>query len=162
MPNEPGVYWWYFPADCLARFRITEICGEGTLNLMRSPEGKVCLYHGMTTSLAHRIEWHAAQKLTQGALSSGFLSTFRFTLLALNEFDYAAGNFEIDLFMDGLDVVWQSATSVAEARTLEREELGGATHYPLNIQNNHHSDLAVFTQHLKRVRRDYKRRYIKG
>lgn len=160
VPIGPGVYWWYFPEECLDRFRIREFCPEEALNLRRSPEGKVCLYHGMATSLAQRTEWHAAQSLRLGALSSGFLSTFRFTLLALNNFDYLAGSAEIDRFMDGLDIAWQSALSVADADAIERAELAGPCHYPLNIQNNRRPEVAGFIRHLKSARRDYKHRYL--
>ena len=44
VPTGPGVYWWYFPQDCLEKFRISEICGKTSLNLRRSSDGKVCLY----------------------------------------------------------------------------------------------------------------------
>ncbi len=64
------------------------VCDVAQLRLRVAPDGKVCLYHGMANNLAERVEWHAAQKLTLKCLQSGFLSTFRFTLLALNDFDY--------------------------------------------------------------------------
>jgi hypothetical protein len=80
VPDTPGVYWWYFPPDYLANFQIDMHCGTGPLRLLRANEGRVCLYHGMATSLRQRVAWHSEQELTDSALRSGFLSTFRFTL----------------------------------------------------------------------------------
>lgn len=115
----------------------------------------------MGKSLCQRIQWHAAQPLSISALRSGFLSTFRFTLLALNDFDYTAGDSEIDGFMDGLDVLWHSLPTVAAAKEQELKEFTtGPFHYPLNIQNNRHTELARFVCHLKELRRTYKRRFL--
>jgi hypothetical protein len=115
----------------------------------------------MAKSLSERIAWHAAQVLRPGALSSGFLSTFRLTLLALKDFDYARGSLEIDRFMDDLDVVWEALPSVESAAALEKKELtDGTFHYPLNIQENRHPELAAFVRHLKATRRSYKQRSL--
>jgi hypothetical protein len=161
LPAGPGVYWWYFPESALERFQIADWCNLASLRLRRSEEGRVCLYHGMATSLCQRIEWHAAQPLGFSALRSGFLSTFRFTLLALNDFEYVAGSSEIDHFMNDLDVLWQALPSVDVAKDLERKELGAGTfHYPLNIQDNRHPELAGFVRHLKDIRKAYKQRYL--
>lgn len=163
LPGDPGVYWWYFPESALQQFQIAEWCDPASLRLRRSEEGRVCLYHGMATSLCQRIKWHAAQTLRISALRSGFLSTFRFTLLALNDFDYLAESSEIDRFMDGLDVVWQALPSVDAAKDQELKELAAGTfHYPLNIQDNRHPELAGFVRHLKGIRRAYKQRYLEG
>lgn len=162
IPSAPGVYWWYFPRSAVQQFRILDFCLEHALNLRVSPEGKVCLYHGMAKSLSQRVAWHAAQKLSIGALSSGFLSTFRFTLLALNDFDFLPGATEIDTFMDGLEIEWRAFPTVAEALAAEGAELAGASHYPLNIQNNRHPELASFTRHLKATRKAYKERYLRA
>jgi hypothetical protein len=159
VPTVPGTYWWYFPIECLERFRIIELCALEVLNLRRSPSGKVCLYHGMATNLAQRVKWHAAQRLTLGALRSGFLSTFRFSLLALNEFDYLAGEAALNEFMDGLAFDWQAAKTVEDAEKAEAAELAGEFHYPLNIRHNVRPELARYTRHLKSVRRIYKQRY---
>jgi hypothetical protein len=162
VPAMPGVYWWYFPRSAVQRFRISEFCREEALKLRASLDGKICLYHGMAKSLSERIEWHAAQKLSLGALSSGFLSTFRFTLLALNDFDFLRGAADIDAFMDGLDIEWRAFPTVAEAIAAEAAELAGASHYPLNIQNNRHPELARFARHLKATRKAYKERYLRA
>src|SRR4029077_12307545 len=119
--------------------RVAELCDVARLRLRRAPDGKVCLYHGMAKNLAERVEWHAAQKLTLKCLQSGFLSTFRLTLLALNGFDYLGGSTQIDGFFDSLSIGWQAANSRDEAETLERSELQGTYHYPLNIQGNRRS-----------------------
>src|SRR6516164_3946778 len=136
IPEGPGVYWWYFPERCLEQFRIHELCAPARLRLRRSPSGRVCLYHGRAKSLAERIEWHAAQKLSLGSLKSAFLSTFRLTLLVLNNFDYTRGANEIDTFMDSLEVDWRVFATEAEARGRESAELAGPFHYPLNIRDN--------------------------
>jgi hypothetical protein len=160
LPLGPGVYWWYFAEGNLDSFRVTAFCDVGRLRLRRSQDGKVCLYHGMAKNLAQRIAWHAAQDLTQQALRSGFLSTFRFTLLALNAFDYLAGRQEIDLFMDELSLSWLETTSSAEAEAIELSELKGEYHYPLNIQDNHRAELAAYTPFLRSLRKAYKQRYL--
>jgi hypothetical protein len=114
----------------------------------------------MANSLAERVEWHAAQKLTLKCLRSGFLSTFRFTLLALNDFDYQGGASQIDDFFDSLSIGWQTAHSREDAEALERCELQGAYHYPLNIQGNRRPELSAFVRHLKSMRSAYKRRFL--
>jgi hypothetical protein len=161
VPPEPGVYWWYFPRDCVEKFRIDELCTMDTLRLRSTPDGsKVCLYHGMANSLADRVKWHSAQKLAMGALRSGFLSTFRFTLLALNDFDYLAGEQEIDEFMDLLEIEWMPFPTVTDAGAAEARELSDGPHYPLNIQSNRRVELAPYTRHLKSVRKAYKAKYL--
>jgi hypothetical protein len=116
----------------------------------------------MANNLAERVEWHAAQKLTLKSLQSGFLSTFRFTLLALNDFDYLGGSSQIDDFFDSLSISWQAASSRDEAEVLERSELQGTYHYPLNIQGNKRPELVAFVRHLKSARSSYKRRFVKA
>ena len=160
VPPLPGVYWWYFTRTELDRLRISEFCDMAQLRLRAAPDGKVCLYHGMAKNLAERIEWHAAQKLTLKCLRSGFLSTFRFTLLALNDFDYLGGSNQIDDYFDSLSVSWQAANGRAEAESLERSELQGTHHYPLNIQGNRRPELVTLVRHLKITRSSYKRRFL--
>ncbi len=163
LPAVPGVYWWYFPEAAVEQFQVAQWCNLAAIRLRRSDEGRVCLYHGMAKSLSQRIEWHAAQPLSLGALRSGFLSTFRLTLLAINDFNYLLGSLEIDRFMDGLDVVWQAHPSADAAAEHERKELAAGTfHYPLNIQANRHPELAAFVGHLKATRKAYKRRYLQS
>lgn len=161
VPSSPGVYWWYFPRAELDRFRIAELCDVAQLRLRITLDGKVCLYHGMANNISERVRWHAAQKLTLKCLQSGFLSTFRFTVLALNDFDYLGGSDQIDDFFDSLSVNWHAASSRDEAEALERTELQGMYHYPLNIQGNKRAELVEFIRHLKATRGAYKRRYVK-
>lgn len=161
VPSSPGVYWWYFPRVELDRLQVAEFCDVYRLQLRLAPDGKVCLYHGMANNLSERVKWHAAQKLTLNCLQSGFLSTFRLTLLALNDFDYLGGSSQIDDFMDHLSISWQVVDSRHEAETLERSDLQGLYHYPLNIQGNLRPELATFVRHLKSKRSDYKRRFTK-
>ena len=160
VPSSPGVYWWYFPMTSLERLRIAELCDVAKLRLRRTREGKVCLYHGMANNLAERIEWHAAQKLTVKYLQSGFLSTFRFTLLALNDFNYLEGAQEIDSFFDALSISWRVASTRGEAEAFEQAEFHGEYHYPLNIKGNRRPELIQYTRHLKSVRKAYKQRYV--
>lgn len=158
IPTSPGVYWWYFPRSALDLLPGHSLLGR-SLNLRQSPDSKVCLYHGLANALAQRIEWHAAQRLTPSALSSGFISTFRFTLLALNDFEYGTSEALINGYFDGLSVAWQPTSSRAEAEAIERSELEGAYRYPLNIQGNRHPELAPFVRHLKAARKTYKLRH---
>jgi hypothetical protein len=160
VPSSQGVYWWYFPFTALQQLRIAEHCDVNKLHLRYAPDGKACLYHGMANNLAERIVWHAAQKLTMKCLESGFLSTFRFTLLALNDFDYLQGEKQIDQYFDGLSVSWQAASTRAEAEKMERTELQGEYHFPLNIQGNKRPELVAFVQHLKATRIAYKKRFV--
>jgi hypothetical protein len=160
VPSSPGVYWWYFPLEELKRLRIAEFCDAAQLRFRQAPQSKLCLYHGMANNLAQRVEWHAAQKLTPSCLKSGFLSTFRFTLLAMIDFDYLSGTEQIDRYFDTLSISWQSANSRAEAAALERAELRSGYHYPLNIQGSHQVELARYVRHLKSTRKTYKERYI--
>jgi hypothetical protein len=115
----------------------------------------------MATSLRGRITWHSEQKLTDSALRSGFLSTFRFTLLALNDYSYSAGVKEIDAFMDRLAISWKSTASVTEAQMAESAEILGEFQYPLNLSGNNRGELAAFHRHLKSSRREYKQRHLK-
>ncbi len=162
LPSSPGVYWWYFPRTALDHLRIANLSDVSQLRFRYAPDGKVCLYHGMANNLAERVEWHAAQKLTLSALRSGFLSTFRFSLLALNDFDYLQGAKQIDGFLDGLSVAWQATTTRHEAEEMERAELQGDYHFPLNIQGNREPELGAFLRHLKLTRSAYKRRFVQA
>lgn len=162
LPSSPGVYWWYFPRSALDQLRIAELSDVSSLRFRNAPDGKICLYHGMANNLRERVAWHAAQKLTRSALRSGFLSTFRFTLLALNDYDYLQGAKQIDDFFDGLSVSWRAATTRREAEEMERVELQGQYHYPLNIQGNRHPELAEFIRHLKLTRSAYKRLHVQA
>lgn len=162
IPSSPGVYWWYFPHTALDNLRIAELSDVSNLRLRHAPDGKVCLYHGMASNLAERVEWHAAQKLTLNFLRSGFLSTFRFTLLALNDFDYLQGAEQIDRFFDGLSIAWRVANTREEAEEIERAELQGEYHYPLNIQGNRRPELVAFVRYLKSTRSAYKRRFVQA
>jgi hypothetical protein len=162
VPSSPGVYWWYFPRTELDRLGIAQSCDVAQLRLRLAPDDKVCLYHGMANNLAERVEWHAAQKLTHKCLQSGFLSTFRFTLLALNDFEYSGGSDQIDGFFNSLSVSWQTTDSREAAEALERAELQSSYHFPLNIQGNKSADLVAFVRHLKSARSAYKRRHIQS
>ena len=159
LPSSPGVYWWYFPQTAISQLRIAELSDTSRLRLRYAPDDKVCLYHGMANNLAERVKWHAAQKLTLGSLKSGFLSTFRLSLLALNDFDYLQGAGQIDEFFDGLSIDWRATTTREQAETMERTELQGEYHYPLNIQGNRKPELQTFIRHLKSSRIAYRQRF---
>lgn len=162
LPTSPGVYWWYFPRVALDHFRISEFCDIEKLLLRAAPDGKVCLYHGLAKSLAQRVEWHADQKLTLSCMQTGFLSTFRFTLLALNDFDYSEAEAKINSYFDDLSVSWRATTTREEAEFVERGELNGEYHYPLNIQANRKPELLAYIRHLKSVRKAYKKTACKS
>lgn len=159
VPDSSGVYWWFFPIAELSRLGIDQYCDLTTLKLRQSTDGEVCLYHGLAKSLSQRVAWHAEQKLLLSYLKSGFLSTFRFTLLALNDFDYGLGANAINRYFDSLTFSWQITDSRGAAQEIEHFELTGEYHYPLNIQGNKRPELRAFTKHLKSVRRDYRKRY---
>lgn len=161
VPSLPGVYWWYFPQTELKRLRIADFCDLAQLRLRLSPDNeKVCLYHGMANILAERIKWHAAQRLTINCLQSCFLSTFRLTLLALNDFNYLIGSDHIDNFFDNLSISWQATNSRKEAEALEHVELQSGHHYPLNIRGNTRPELTAFVRYLKETRSAYRRQYV--
>jgi predicted GIY-YIG superfamily endonuclease len=160
VPTDPGIYWWYFPESSVADFQLDKHCELRDLELRRSEDGMVCLYHGCASNLRQRVKWHAAQSLHQSALKSGYTSTFRFTLLALTGFDYSSADMEINQLMDGLQIHWKQFKSKSEAKEAESLELAGRYHYPLNIQENRRVELAGFTAHLKRMRKEYKRTHL--
>lgn len=160
IPSTPGVYWWYFPAEQLVHLRIGDLCDLSRLRLRLAADGKVCLYHGLANDLAQRVEWHAAQKLTASSLKSGFLSTFRLTLLALNGFDYRNAGERIDAYFDTLSIAWQTTSSRRQAEDVEHAELQGPYHYPLNIQGNTRPEVAAFVRQLKADREAYKLRHL--
>ena len=160
LPHEPGIYWWFFPSSCLSRFQITDHCDGQNLNLRQGNSEKVCLYVGVARSLNERMRWHAEQPLKQSALRSGFLSTFRKTLLALNQIDYATGFEAVNEFMDGLDVAWHTMPSIEAAKESEAAELNGDYHFPLNIQGNKNPDLKPFVRFLKQRRKEYVKQFL--
>ena len=159
IPDGPGVYWWYFPKPHLESLEITQHCIPEGLRLRRA-NGKLCLYVGIAASLRQRIEWHAAQHLSQSALRSRRLSTFRFSLLALARLDYNSGAAEINGLMDELDVSWISTRGKPEARSIESSELHGGFHFPLNIQGNHRLETVDFLRHLRIRRRAYRKLHL--
>jgi hypothetical protein len=159
IPTTPGVYWWYFPLDDLDRLGISKHCDVSQLRLRQAPDGKVCLYHGMANNLAERVGWHAAQKLGLSSLRSGFLSTFRLSLLALNDYDYFGGDDKINAYFDRLSVAYQSAATREDAEAIEHEEFNGGFHFPINLMGNRRPELVAFRGHLKSLRRAYKSRF---
>ena len=162
LPSQPGVYWWYFPEHCITDFGISMYCDTSELRLHRAKSGKVCLYVGVATDLNVRVEWHADQPLTNSALKSGFLSTFRKTLLVLNRIEYPTGFDAINRFMDTLDITWMPTRDLKSAKAIEAAEINGEWHYPLNIQGNHQPALRSFIQHLKRERKAYTERFLRS
>ena len=159
VPVGPGVYWWYFAAPHLKSLGIAQHSIPEGLRLRRA-NGKVSLYVGFAENLRQRIEWHAAQHLSQSALRSRSLSTLRFSLLALAELDYNAGDAEINELMDELDVSWISTRGKPEAEAIESSELHGGFHVLLNIRGNHRLETADFVRHLRDRRRAYRELHL--
>jgi hypothetical protein len=114
----------------------------------------------MAKNLRERAQWHAEQKLTRSVLSSGFLSTFRFTLLALNDWEFDSGESEINEYFDDLLLEWNEAASREDAMQMERIEFESGFHFPLNIQGNRNSELSMFLHHLKGTRKSYRTRNL--
>ena len=154
------MYRWFFPPSALVRLRIVEFANVENLRLRRAPNGYLCLYHGMAKNLRERAQWHAEQKLTRSVLSSGFLSTFRFTLLALNDWEFDSGESEINEYFDDLLLEWNEAASREDAMQMERIEFESGFHFPLNIQGNRNSELSMFLHHLKGTRKSYRTRNL--
>ena len=162
VPTDSGVYWWFFPQSLVSDCGLSDYCDLAELNLRGNELGQFCLYHGLARNLSQRISWHADQELTQGALRTGFLSTFRFTLLSLFQIEYYDGKNSIDSIFDQLSVSWQVTSSKEEAKTIEEQELRGNSHYPLNIQGNRHPETLDFIRHLKAMRKCYKAANLVG
>lgn len=160
IPDGPGVYWWYFPQRYLELLGIAHHCNSEALQLRPASNGKLCLYVGIAKSLRERIEWHAAQNVNQSALRSRWLSTLRFSIMALAKLDYDSGDAEINRLMDELDVSWTSTQGEPEAEAIESAELCGGFHFPLNIRNNHRLETARFVKHLQERRKAYRNQYL--
>ncbi len=65
--------------------RETLCCPRSGYESGSPANGTICFLLREAANLAERVAWHAEQDLTVSALRSGLLSTFRLTLLALNE-----------------------------------------------------------------------------
>jgi hypothetical protein len=155
IPTKPGVYWWFFSPGHTKRLGVP----PESLKQCRAFESKVCLYHGMAKNLRERIRWHADQDLTVGALRSGWLSTLRFTLLALNDTHFASGPTLINGFMDALWVCWREARDLEEAHSMEDAQFR-AHYFPLNLKGNARRVLVDYRRFVRQRRRDYKRRHL--
>jgi len=162
IPDGPGVYRWYFTPEALHKLRIAEFAPAARLHLRTAPNGHICLYHGMANSLAQRIKWHAAQRLARSSMESGFLSTFRFTLLALHQFDYWHDEERLNAEFDQLWVDWTPAESRPHALELEHQEFQSGFHYPLNLQGNPAPELAPYLRFVKDARKSYKLRTLES
>lgn len=160
IPKVPGVYWWYCPLDMLKDLGLAQKADVSKLQLRQDHEGNVCVYHGLAKNLYQRVKWHAAQKLTLSALRSGTLSSFRFTLLALNDFDYLTGEVQINNFIDNLSFSWQTTDTREKAEQLEETELQGKYHYPLNTKGNKRPELEEFVRFMVKKRQTYRSRNI--
>ena len=160
VPDGPGVYWWHFPYRHLELLGIARHCSPEALQLRPAGNGKICLYVGIAKSLRERIKWHAAQHVSQSALRSRWLSTLRFSIMALARLDYDSGDAEINRLMDELDVSWISTQGEPGAKTIESAELCGGFHFPLNIRDNHRLETARFVKHLQERRKVYRKQYL--
>ncbi|MFT5324269.1 MAG: hypothetical protein ACI8P0_002130 [Planctomycetaceae bacterium] len=160
IPDEPGVYWWFFPEPCLDELQITSHCEFTLLNLLTNENDMVALYVGAAKSLRQRTKWHADQPLTQSNLQSKYLSTFRNTLLSLTQIDYATGFKLINQFMDSLEVAWQVTSDKESAERIEAKELDGFS-LPLNINTNPRPELTLYKRFLKQQRESYRETHLK-
>jgi hypothetical protein len=156
VPSDAGVNWWYFPEACLDELKIKEFCDTESPTFRRSASGQVCLYVGVASELRERTEWHADQALSQSALNSGFLSTFRKSLLALKWIEYSTGFDEINRFMDRLEIAWQTTADLPSAKQIEAAEIDGEFHFPINLQGNRREELQRYLRYLKQRRKEYK------
>jgi hypothetical protein len=156
IPASSGIYWWFFPESEIKDLKISTYCDPSDLRL-EGVGGNVCLYLGIAKNLRQRIKWHASQKLRPSALQSGYLSTFRLSLLALKDYSYdEAGERKINDYYDQLGVRWEATESKEDARELELSYIDGKFDYPINIQDNRRESLARFLRFLKDRRKEYR------
>ncbi len=137
MGRRPGVYRWYFNKEFL------DILNQ--VGLPQNPNGKIlekeslfCYYIGIAETLNQRFLWHLEQKNTINALSSGFLSTFRRTLLAVLGIEYNNSDEALNAFMREWHIEWKANENKDEAIAIEHAELEKSYGfiYPLNHQGN--------------------------
>jgi hypothetical protein len=136
---------------------------EINLHSTQHPDLGCCysLYFGIAKNLKQRLEWHSAQPLKRSALSSGFLSTFRFSLLTLLNLNYTeAGERQLNEFMDQLLIEWVETSSKSDAKVAEHAELHGEWSYLINLQGNKTPGAQPYVRELKRKRKEYKAHWL--
>lgn len=156
VPTQCGVYWWYFPETFVEEFGVFDHCTCARDEFESLPSGELLLYVGVAKSLRQRTAWHAEQRLTQSSLRSGFLSTFRLSLLALCDFPYATAESYINEVFDELRVRWRSCENRTEADEIERQVIGSNTPLPINLRDNHDPRTESFRTRLSQLRKTYK------
>lgn len=160
--NRPGIYIWWFK-DSAAKSIMGQL---GLLKhmdrlLAKKINGENCraLYFGIAggkSGLLGRIKWHVCQKHTESTVKSGYLSTLRQTLCAINGYDMSKGESITNAFIDGNCYwEWKYTESETDAETIEKNELR-TNYYPLNVKDNKTVDKDTILL-LKKLRALYKK-----
>jgi hypothetical protein len=157
IPAGPGYYLWYFPKSCIEEMGMIEYLENEKLNFQRLDNGMIGLYFGIAINLRERVRWHSAQPLTLSALSSGYLSTFRFSLLSMLNIKYSLENTQkINDFMDLLMITWTETLTKEDACAKEAEVLTSDVTYLMNLQGNKTPGAQEMINKIKIKRRSYK------
>jgi len=164
VPKGSGYYRWYFPEPSLRPLGLETLPQQAELKLHLIEHNGMLyygFYFGIAKSLRERVTWHSAQPLKRSALKSGFLSTFRFSLLALLDLEYSeSGQRALDDFMNHLFIEWTETSTKAEAEAVERAELRGELTYPINLQGNKTPGARAYVRDLKQKRKQYKAHWL--
>ena len=161
IPETPGFYTWYFEPKIAKGLLKTLNLKAESLDLKTADNGYLALYCGIAKDLKQRVDWHASQSLNFSALKSGFLSTLRFTLLALTNSPYNHPRTESKLnrLLDSCLFQWQATKSKKDAEAVEQTTLQRGC-YPLNLQNNRRPELSESKRMLSRLRTEYKAEFL--
>jgi hypothetical protein len=167
--DKPGWYRWWAPDVALQKLlgqhyaalapKLTQ--GVGPL------DGQSCIYVGVAIkeSIRDRLNWHVNQQHTRSCVKHGTLSTLRQSIASLVgtcQADEAATNRIIDLLTIEyfpVDLPIKSTTAKKCIDVIEKDEMQKKA-LPLNIQSNHHKDVAIFKPALKLARKAAKQAYL--
>lgn len=157
VPEEPGVYRWWFPKEAALRL-LSALKGVDNGSILKEQiDGKEywCLYFGISKDLRGRIKWHIAQHHSASAIKSGFLSTLRHTISALLQQDESTSEQAVNDVLDQCYWDWCVTPSHAYAEQVEAQALSTG-YFPLNIQKNKGVDASVIKQ-LNQLRKLHKK-----
>lgn len=160
--ERPGVYtWWFKESEAESIMRKLGLLNFMDRLMVRKINGEnyYALYFGIAggkSGLLGRIKWHVCQKHTASTVKSGYLSTLRKTICAINGCDMTKGESITNEVMDrNCYWEWWYTKNEEDAETIEKQEL--CTHYyPLNIKDNKLVDKDTINL-LKKLRTKYKK-----
>lgn len=157
IPTEPGVNHWWFPKEIAEKLLLPLKCDNKSIDKDDiNGEQYWCLYLGISKNLRQRIRWHIAQKHTQSAVDSGYLSTLRRTISALlySQKNPMETEQDVNKVLDECYCDWETMPTYPEAK---KKEILSKKYLPLNIQDNNFVDSSVINK-LKDLRSEYKDR----